>query len=107
MRKRLATVLPILTAGVLLALPATSHATPTGALVMAPASTSTVYAEVVSGEQLELANIDPTAAHTLTSSIGGATVAPLKTGVVQVTAAVGTVAFGTIDGTTPVVITVV
>lgn len=83
-----------------------SQATPTGTLVMTASSSSTVYAEVVSGQDLLLVNADVTSAHTVSTSIGVARVSASATVSIHVTASLGTVAFGSVDGTTPVVITV-
>ena len=83
-----------------------ARATPTGTLVVTVASSSTIYAEVVSGQDLLIVNADVTSRHTVSTSIGGATVNAAATVSIHVTASVGTVAFGTVDGTTPVVITV-
>lgn len=97
-----------LTAGMFLALPAApSNATPTGAFTFLPTGVSSTYAEVISGEQLELVNLDPSSSHTLSCPIGSATVSPLKTVPMLVTAPPGTIAFCTVNGATPAVITVV
>jgi hypothetical protein len=94
-------------AGALVVLSATpSQAVPTGALVMGPASASTVVATVVSGQQLQISNVDPTRPHTLSSSVVTVTVGVLSTAAPVITAPAGTVSFGTIDGATPVEITV-
>jgi len=116
MRHRLALAFTTIAAAASVGLTATpSQALPTGALVMGPLNTSTIFATVVQGQELAVVNLDATT-HSVSATatvLGGGTisfsVAP-GTAFKTITNPVG-VYVGTVQGSAstaiPVVITVV